>query len=507
MSRLHTLARARLGLALLCTAALTACGGSTDLAGVGTGGTGSPTLAGVGSGGTGSGPAPVVPPPTAADGTGTGGTGRPVTSDAGSRDGSVPVVSKSLVSGSITEDGAFVVDGVMLDPSSASVVDALGRQRAHADLQRGRVVEVEALVDERTAMGVAKSVRLISEATGPVDSVDLRGNVFRVLGVPVRVTADTAWSAGAGMGVLAGGASVEVWGFRDDDGNMIASRVDVVQRASSRDPVTLRGDVAEVGAGGTTVRVAGQLVDLARLPASAPRPTAGSTVQIVGTQAAPGQPLVATSIEIIRRAIDETVVTAHLTGLVTRFRSVSSFELAGVPVDAGDAGWVGGRASMLRGGVRVTVTGPVRNGRVVARWVSFVAVPFVPATTPSPERVDVPQGAPGPASAPAAPGTPSAAKPGNTGTGSVTATPSPTSGGVPSKGGTSAASGGSASTSASAPLTFLSDGVRYELGLPARDWQVVRVEKSGGKTPVAVIAHQRRPSLVMRVHPVRTLPR
>lgn len=508
MSARRILGPMRAGLAaLLVVAGLAACGGS-----------GSTDVAGVGSGGTGAGPSPQPAPPTLAhDGVGTGGTGRPVPAGGGDPAATIPAVSKSLVAGAIADDTDFVVDGVLLDPRGATVVDAMGQPRGTADLRRGRVVEVYAVVDELNAVGVARSVRLISELSGAIGGLDAARGTFDVLGTPIRVTPDTVWGGVDGLGRLARGSLVEVWGFRDDTGAVVASRVDAVHGTSSLDPVTLRGEVTAADAAARTIVVSGQAVDLRRLAAVPAGMVPGATVQVVGTQAAPGQPVLATSIGVIVRAIDQAVVTAQVTGLVSRFSSLSRFELAGVPIDASSATWIGGDASMLRGGLRVTASGPVRGGRVVARWVSFVAVPFVPQQA-APSRDTNTAGAVGPASAssPSNPGASVSKPPSNVASNASSApgrSVSVSTGGTASSGAsarpesTGASSSGTGSSAAGASgsglLVKRIERTTYVLALPAAEWRIVKAHLSPDKAPSFTVEHVRDRSLRMRVRAVR----
>jgi hypothetical protein len=162
------------------------------------------TLAACGGGGSDT-PAPSAPPPSAA-------------------------APDMLVSGTVTGFGSLVIDGVTYDSSNVAVAldidprtETAGTQ---ADLKLGQ--QVEAMAD---ASGRLTKVTVRAAAVGPVESLNVAANSFKVVGQTVKVVASgegkTVFEGATGLADLKVNDWVEVHGSIDADKNILATRVEV----------------------------------------------------------------------------------------------------------------------------------------------------------------------------------------------------------------------------------------------------------------------------------------
>jgi hypothetical protein len=308
----------RRALATLGSAGLLAagCGGGTDLAGVGSGGTGQSA-------------------------------------------------SSSFSAGAISGFGSVIVNGIRFDDTAATVTDDLGGTRTLGQLGIGMVVEVDGSSDDTTGLGVARAIRVVSEATGPIESVDAAAGRFVMLGMTVQTGAATVWEDARGIGSVAAGSVVEAWGFLDrSTGILRASRIEL--RPAGTSGAKLRGPVAGFDATARSFRIGTQWIDARDV--ALPAGFADGTVAVVsGSRPAAGAPWRPDRVAIAQVALAATVTVVRLEGTVAGFQSAARFELAGLSVDATDAVYSNGTAATLRNGLRVRVTGVASGGRVLAR--------------------------------------------------------------------------------------------------------------------------------------------
>jgi hypothetical protein len=232
------------------------------------------------------------------------------------------------------------------------------------------VVEVEGTVDALAGTGTARAIRIVGQLAGPVASVDAPAGRFVALGVVVETDASTVWSTTDGIASLGAGGPVEAWGFLDAAAGVLrASRVDA--RGDVEGLAWLRGQASGYDRAAARVIVGGQLVDLRAAGALPERIDDGTEVRVAGTAGAPGQPLRATRLEVVRSRLPDDVAEARVEGAVSRFESPARFAVTGLDVDASGATVTGGTADALRNGARVRVLGSVSGGAIVARVVEI----------------------------------------------------------------------------------------------------------------------------------------
>ncbi|MFZ4759206.1 MAG: DUF5666 domain-containing protein, partial [Burkholderiaceae bacterium] len=324
--------RTLLGLGAL-GALVTGCGGGTDVAGIGSGGTGTPVTA--------------------------------------------------FSSGPISGFGSIIVNGIKYDDSAAAVLDDLGRIRRLSELGLGMLVEVEGTIDASTGLGVARSIRIVSQISGRVESIDAAARRFVSLGTVVAVDPATVWNELEGFDALVPGAEIEVWGDHDSEHAVLrASRVEI--RTRPEVATKLRGTIAAVDAGAARIRIGAQWIDLRGLATVPAGLVEGMEVCVLSTNYGAGEPMRASEVATISSAVTAPVAEARVDGTVSRHESGALFRVGQWQVDGSKAESGRALAAVVRNGTRVRVTGPVRDGWIVARTVELRSV----SSDPEPESAE-----------------------------------------------------------------------------------------------------------------------
>ncbi|MFZ4759697.1 MAG: DUF5666 domain-containing protein [Burkholderiaceae bacterium] len=291
-------------------------------------------------------------------GVGTGGTGQ--------------IASSSFTTGSISGFGSVIVNGIRYDDTAARILDDGGRTRAASQLAIGMVVEIEGRADETAGTGSADTVRVVSGLRGPVSSIDAAGRRFTVLGVPVQTGTATAFPAGGGFAGLTVGMSVEVFGFPDETAGLVRATLVLARSSSDTDPpLQLRGTIASFASGATTFEIGPLTIDyrlatIENLPSGGLRN--GLLVRVEGTRAVIGTTWRPDRVVVLTQTAGTEGRVVRIEGTISGYESVSRFLVAGLPVDAFGAAFSGGATvAGLRNGLRVRVTGTVTNARIAAR--------------------------------------------------------------------------------------------------------------------------------------------
>jgi hypothetical protein len=276
--------------------------------------------------------------------------------------------------GVITGLGSIIVNGVRFDDSSARITDDDDNVLPANSLAIGMVVSVQsssairsdANGNSATASSIVKAVEL----KGPVDSVNIAGNSFSVLGQTVEVNAATVYAPGlAGLSALVAGNLVEVYGFTDPATNkVLASRV---ERKSSLAEYRLSGRVSALDTATQTFAIGSLVVSYASanvrvtlVPGTAVRvrlqtnPSSGTrtAVRVQGLDAVSNLP----------RDIGE----AEIEGTITAFTSLNSFSVNGVTlITNANTSFPDGTTGLVLG-ARVEVKGSISGGVFTATRVS-----------------------------------------------------------------------------------------------------------------------------------------
>ena len=276
------------------------------------------------------------------------------TQTAGIQGSGAPVATTSTVSGPITGFGSVFVNGVEYATSAAQItID--GQSGTEAQLRAGQIVTLQGTVNSDGTTGAATTLHVIADVRGPVTAIDLIGNTFTVLGQTVRVSTSTLFDDSILSGGITGlsGASVEVSGFADPAGDIVASRVDL---ATSSSGFQVKGVVQGLDSTAHTFHINGLEVDYS---AAAPSGTLidGSTVLVHGSGVSSHSALLASQVEILPGIGASANQFADLKGIITTFTSASDFVLLGVHVATNSSTALVLRGLTLAAGVEVEVKG------------------------------------------------------------------------------------------------------------------------------------------------------
>jgi hypothetical protein len=199
-----------------------------------------------------------------------------ITSCGGGTDGTG--IQEAFVQGVMTK-GSVIVNGIHFDDSTAQVeIDSLSA--TPADLASGMFVLLRGRINQDGVSGVADMVQVINEVRGSISAVDPVAGTLTVVGQRVLVSSTTIYADVAGIAALEIGQRVEVFGLRDADGTIRASRIERLEEESDDD---LRGLVSNLTA--STFTLNGVIVNYA---SAAVRPVGaviatGQSVEVDGS--------------------------------------------------------------------------------------------------------------------------------------------------------------------------------------------------------------------------------
>jgi hypothetical protein len=280
----------------------------------------------------------------------------------------VTTLSTTWADGPIRGFGSVIVNGVRFDDSGASVTDDEDRHMSSTELELGMEVEIEA-GDDQGGRAAAHGFHVHSAAVGPVEAVNAAAGTLTVIGQSVVVDATTVIddSLPGGLGGLAGGEVLRVYGSADGSGTIHATRLEAAGAVGAYRVV---GAVAAYDATGRTLQVGGASIDVsgvASLPAGL---AAGLRVRVVLATTPAAGLWRATSVKADDHHFQGDHDEAQLHGTITDVTSAASFSVDGTPVDASHATFPDGQAGVVLGAV-VEVEGALVNGTLVATKVGL----------------------------------------------------------------------------------------------------------------------------------------
>ena len=148
-----------------------------------------------------------------------------------------------VVVGPITGFGSIFVNGIEFDLNGSTVtVDGVS-STGQTDLRIGQIVTVKGKINQSTGMGTADSVEYGNNLKGVVSAVDTVNNTFTVIGQMVTVTGTTVFDGRTGLTDLAANDIVEVSGFVNAAGKIVATRV---ERQTTSGSSELKGAVSSL---------------------------------------------------------------------------------------------------------------------------------------------------------------------------------------------------------------------------------------------------------------------
>ncbi|CAN5457932.1 hypothetical protein BH10PSE17_BH10PSE17_37330 [soil metagenome] len=309
----------------------------------GCGGGGSDVVAGVGSGGTGS------TPPTA-----------------GTTEGTVSGFGSVIVEQSTFDDSALTVQKEV-DPS-APTIDTT------TSLALGQRVQLS--YDISGASFAARLATLSAEVVGRITAIDNATSRFVVAGQTIAVSVDpaapTVYDGASGFADLSVLTPVTVYGIRNGDGVVVATRVEVRDPAL---PAVTRvvGPIAGLDTTAKTFTIGSLLVNYSAATVLPSGGTLANDQRVAVYAPTNGTTTLAATVVRIQVPFYVEGQQARRAGFVAQLDfAAKTFKLAGVDVNASNATFTNGTAADLANGRRVRVIGTYTGSRIVASGVTYV---------------------------------------------------------------------------------------------------------------------------------------
>lgn len=273
--------------------------------------------------------------------------------------GTPPAAVKTTSKGVITGFGSVFVNGVEYDTVGSSVVMD-DSSSTESNLQIGMVVTVSGSVNAGGTTGTATSITFADSLEGPVSAVfSASGSTLTVMGQTVKVDGTTTYQNVNDASLLALNDMVEVSGFPDANGVILATRIEKKSMLFTANTTTVELKGVVSGLTGSVFSINALSIDASgvALPAGLAN---GSFVEVRGTLAAAGGPMTATFLEIEPAFSAGEGEHVEVEGIVTDFISMSDFKVNGVPVN-------GSALTMtIANGMKIEVEGSMVNGVLVA---------------------------------------------------------------------------------------------------------------------------------------------
>jgi hypothetical protein len=293
--------------------------------------------------------------------------------------------------GVITGFGSVHVNGVHYRTGNNTEIMIRDARGDEGSLKVGQIVTLIGSIDSDGKHGQAYSISMQEALRGPITSIDTDAGSFVALGQTVLVNEETMFDASidpADLTALSVDDIVEVSGFRDTDGAILAS---FIEFANPNYHFEVVGTVAGLDPPDAKTFMIGDLViDF-------------STAQIVGFES--GAPVDGDLVEVEGTAFSDTGVfladqvklestkddhwhhhdhngdyhRTELEGLITRFESPTDFDVDGKPVTTTETtSFEHGTAANLALDLHVEVKGSVdENGVLVASKVEMYGISTV----------------------------------------------------------------------------------------------------------------------------------
>lgn len=235
-----------------------------------------------------------------------------------------------IASGAITGFGSIFVNGVEYTTTGARI-DIDDRAGTESQLSVGDVVTVVGTVNADRKTGTATQVTLRSNVAGPVAQVNVPTRTFVVLGQTVLVTASTVFDTNlspADINGIKSGAGVEVSGFANSFGQLVASRIELLPAGGA---LRVEGVVQALNTTAHTFQVNALVVDYSAVTPTGTL-TNGSTVDVQGSSLDANGTLVATGIQVSPPIGGAANSEGEVEGVITAYTSNADFTINGLHV-------------------------------------------------------------------------------------------------------------------------------------------------------------------------------
>jgi hypothetical protein len=228
------------------------------------------------------------------------------------------------------DSGTISVDGSSYSTGSASV-DIDDEPGSKGQLRVGDVVTLSGSADGGQVPATAERIDFSSNVRGPVSNIDLLGGTIEVLGQTVRTTPDTVFSGPLKLPALAGillGDVIEVSGFGNAEGEIVASRIDA---KAANTPLRVVGSVHSLNPTQKTFSINSLVINFAggHLQGTL---TEGANVSVEASASSPSLILLATKVTLRVPLVAQASSEGRIEGIITNLPSSTYFEINGLPV-------------------------------------------------------------------------------------------------------------------------------------------------------------------------------
>ena len=171
----------------------------------------------------------------------------------GGSDSTTASASEIISSGTITGFGSVYVNGVKFETNNSSF-DIEGAQGSQEQLAIGMVVQVNGVINPDGITGTATSIVFDDDLQGPVANYALSADgltaTFSIMGINVQIDSKTTYfdpdNGGIAIDTIKNGNIVELSGFFDGNGTLIASRIESKTDLDDEN-VELKGTITNLG--------------------------------------------------------------------------------------------------------------------------------------------------------------------------------------------------------------------------------------------------------------------
>ncbi|KHF26684.1 hypothetical protein BOW16_01595 [Solemya velum gill symbiont] len=240
-----------------------------------------------------------------------------------------------IATGTISGFGSIFVNGIEYDIRGANLV-CNGIQCSESDFKLGEIVTIEGVVDHDKRTGIATSVIYTNILNGPVTETSNQ-NRIKVLGQTVTTTRSTVLEDIITLNELQPGHIVEVSGFHDADGNIVATRMtrlsntfktglSIIEARVLIEKTNSQAKPVSLVAGDLTIRI-GQ---------NTPIPAPGDFVHVKSTEIPLNLQLHASELSVIQRQSYPAGTRLNIEGIVTALNSESRFIVNGIEIQTND---------------------------------------------------------------------------------------------------------------------------------------------------------------------------
>ena len=277
----------------------------------------------------------------------------------------------AVATGTITGFGSVFVNGVEFETTGSSFDVDDDSAATEGDLALGMVVTIFGTINDDGVSGTANSIQYDDEVEGPVtnaplENADMTTKTFKVFDFTVVVNKNATVFAGTSYEGLLRNDIVEVSGFYNENGSLVATRLEKqgtlslgVSEVELKGTITGFNDSDTFTVDGITVTFDGA-TDLSDVPGGVIED--GQFVEVKGTLVTTTA-INATRIELEDEGIEDSADTVSLEGFVSDFVNTGNFRVSGQQVNAAAAVFSpAGLADSIASGDKVEVEGPVEAG-------------------------------------------------------------------------------------------------------------------------------------------------